>query len=65
MSFTGQLLILPVTKSSTIAVEWNNTNGAIESDNTTKANELVEADGAPIQKKMSPKKTVFSVSIFS
>ena len=61
--FTGQLLILPVTKSGTSAVAWNNTNGAIESDNVIKANEAVETDGAPMQKKTSPKKTVFSVSV--
>lgn len=58
----GQLLILPVTKSGTSAVTWNNTNGTIEGDNAINASEAVETDGAPMQQKTSSKKTVFSVS---
>ena len=62
ISLTGQLLILPVTKSGTSAVALNNTNGVMESDNAINASEAVETDGAPKQQKTSPKKTVFSVS---
>ena len=51
---TGQLLIVPVAKDNTTAVEQNN---AIQS------NGVVESDGVPAHKKMSPKKTVLSVSI--
>ena len=53
-------MILPVTKAS--GVVWNNTNGAVESDNGLKAAEAVECDGVPVQKKMSPKKATLSVS---
>lgn len=62
MLFVGQLLIVPVTKSTvTSAVAQSNiiqSSGDVQSDNAVKANEVVESDGAPTQKRTSPKKTV-------
>ena len=62
MLFTGQLLILPVSKASTGAVVCNNSNGDVE-NNVFESNGDVETGGAPVSKKTSPKKVKVSVSI--
>ena len=56
--FAGQLLIVPVAKSTvTSAVTQSGTahcNGGVENNNTTKAKEVLENDGAtPVQKRKS------------
>ena len=58
MLFAGQLLIVPVARSTvTSAIAQNSrvhSNGSVENDNAKKANEVVENDGAlPVQKRKS------------